>query len=1033
MIVRLTFLALSFLSINLFAQISGVEKRLPHSLVLSYDQETLTYRKASVDTFHLLAVMVDFAIDKDEATYGNGKFGSHYSKDYGKSIIDPLPHDREYFKTHLQFLKNYYHKISDGKIIIEYEVLDKIISLPKVMSEYSPPPKSNVLTKLGYFFEEVWKRVDSLYANQDFTKYDVFTIFHAGVGRDIVIPETFGLEKDIPSVYLNPATLRNFFGSNYQGVKIGNPPKYVLNSMIIPETESREIQTLTGKTLLELSINGLLAASFGSFLGLPDLFDTKTGKTAIGRFGLMDGQAMFAYAGLFPPEPSAWEKIFLGLVEPIELSKDTLNVEVFTRLASFNNQKTIYKIPINAREYYLIENRQKDALKDGIKIKSRVGANLIEYNFSKDDRRFSSYYIDTVDGVVIDVDEFDWAVPGNGLVIWHIDEKIIAENFTSNSINANPKLKGIRVIEADGIQDIGNEFRTIFGDVVVGEGDTVDFWFKNNPSRFYRNEFSDETRPRTLSNNGSPSLVKIYDFSGLSNKMTFSVQFGNNEIIPLVYERIAPSLKTEFIHINDFDTNKVYILDNRNFYSYDLKTKQKRYFSKVVDGNVVSIPISEKVVYAFCEKISGALFNTLRLKLVHVFKDSITVTTINLASNETVKNIFAYAYPRATNFSGFTSENEKKEIFYSIVILTENKLYVYNFVNNSVDVNDLPSSEVGIISLVGFIDFVTLTNKSIYFGNNKFSHSLANPFKMILVGDNSLGKPDEKFNAVIFDRNGSVEVYNKNGLISKFTFQVNDTNYYVAAGNLKGDGNNYILVNSGDKIIARNLTGAMADYFPIYSPLNTKFVGNLTLIDFNNDGADDILVMTEDGKLICYDGKTAHLNHNRPLLSYSLGYATSGVHFVYNHNDQRTYLLSGNDSGYVQLVQIASVSKNISWIMKEGDLSGRNLVYVPNQEPPAQIEFFPKSKVYNWPNPVYDNETFFRVYVAEDAQIIIKIYDLSGAFVDEIKSTVVGKLDNDIKWNVTNIQSGIYLARVEAKSLISAKSDFKIIKVAIVK
>lgn len=78
--------------------------------------------------------------------------------------------------------------------------------------------------------------------------------------------------------------------------------------MIIPSTELRELQLLSGNTLIELGINGLLAASFGSYLGLPDLFNTSNGKTAIGRFGLMDGQSLFSYNGIFPPEPSAWEK-----------------------------------------------------------------------------------------------------------------------------------------------------------------------------------------------------------------------------------------------------------------------------------------------------------------------------------------------------------------------------------------------------------------------------------------------------------------------------------------------------------------------------------------------------------------------------------------------------------------------------------------------------------------------------------------------------------------------------------------------------
>jgi len=1000
-----------YLSEFLFAQAEKIELRLPHKLNPVNDVQNFVYRPASIDTFHLLAVMVDFAIDQDAATYGNGKFGSHYSKDYGKGIIDPLPHDRNYFKSHLQFLKNYYQKISDGKIVIEYEVLDRIISLPDVMSYYSPPPGSNDLSRLGVLFEEVWKKVDSLYPDQDFSRYDVFTIFHAGVGRDIVIPETFGLEKDIPSVYLSPATLKNFFGQNYQGVKIGNPPKYVMNSMIIPETESREIQTLTGKALLELSINGLLAASFGSFLGLPDLFDTKTGKTAIGRFGLMDGQAMFAYAGLFPPEPSAWEKYFLGLIQPVEISKDSINIEVFARLASSKNSKVVYKIPINSREYYLIENRQKDVYKDGIKIKSQVGVNLVEYNFTEDFRNFSSYYVDTVDGVVIDVDEFDWATPGNGIVIWHIDEKVIAENFASNTINANPKLRGIKVIEADGIQDIGNEFTTIFGDVIFGEGDMFDFWFQNNTSKFYRNEFSDETRPRTLSNNGTPTYIKIYDFSNSENRMTFSVSFGNEKIKPIISERIISQLKTDFIHRSFTDTNKIFIKSEDKFFSYDIQSKDLAFYSNSVQSNVVVLEWMGKTIYSFVEK---NLYSNSVLSLIFVYRDSIQTSQFNLPFTKPVKNLFIY---RQLND-------------YILSILSEDgEQFIFSYSNLNFSTSGFNLTEKGIKSAFNGSKTFILTPKSVYFGNKRVEHSLNEPIDIVLIWDNSLAQTQaEKEIAVVFDKDGFVETLNESGTIARFKVNLSDSSFSIAAGNLKPDETNYIFINSGDKIIAFNKSGTIAENFPIHSPYGTRFIGNLNLVDFNKDGVNDILVTTEDGRLICYNGKNPSENLMNALFTYSIGYSSSGASLLFNQN--KLFYLTGNDSGFVQLIQISDEEKIIKWTLNSNNLFNHNVSEIPAGSF-YQDEFLPKSKVYNWPNPVYGEETYFRVYVSEDAKINIRVYDLSGDFVDEINTTALAGIETDIKWNVSNVKSGVYFARIEAKS--ESKSDFKIIKVAVVK
>ena len=68
------------------------------------------YRQGSSnDTVKILAVMVNFKEDRDGKTFGNCKFGSIYSKDYGTKILDPLPHDRSYFESHLTFVKNYFH------------------------------------------------------------------------------------------------------------------------------------------------------------------------------------------------------------------------------------------------------------------------------------------------------------------------------------------------------------------------------------------------------------------------------------------------------------------------------------------------------------------------------------------------------------------------------------------------------------------------------------------------------------------------------------------------------------------------------------------------------------------------------------------------------------------------------------------------------------------------------------------------------------------------------------------------------------
>lgn len=1020
---RTFFIILLFIS-SIFAQKDQFKIRFELSHPLNLDQEHSPPKRSwQPDTIHLLAVMVDFAIDQDAATYGNGKFGSHYSKDYGKFIIDPLPHDKKYFEAHLEFLKNYYLNVSDGRVIIKYKVLDRVIHLPNVMSYYSPPPKSNDLSRLGLLFQEVWKQVDSVYKNQDFTEYDVFTIFHAGVGRDIIIPETFGLEKDIPSVYLSPKTLKNFFGEDFQGIQIGTPPKLVTNSMILPETESREIQTLTGTALLELSINGLLAASFGSYLGLPDLFDTHTGKSAIGRFGLMDGQAMFAYAGLFPPEPSAWEKIFLGWVEPVIIDKDTQNVEVLTRLFSTNNQKTIYKIPINSREYYLIENRQRDARNDGVKIKSQLGVNLLEYNFSSDYRRFSSFFVDTVDGVVIDVDEFDWATPGNGILIWHIDEKIIAENFESNSINTF-KIKGVRLIEADGIEDIGKEFTTVFGDVVIGEGDSVDFWFAGNPSDFYRNEFSDTTRPRTLSNSGAQTFIRISGFSTIDNSMKFNIEFGKDDFKILLNRKVLPAARISFVHQSSVNKKFIFFQSDSIFYNYNIENN----ILDIISNFVIGSPVYIKKAVSGINKEYYSFLERKKLRVIEVDSSNVKYYSFDFSTDEATPTLIAYQSgipPALVNIILEFATRSGKIINFD--------LNSFQFSTTSRTIPEEP-----IASAFDGNSVVYLSNSKIYYQDGSALHSVENPSGLVVLKDINILNPssflekpqtNNSLMFVVFNMNGDIELLGEQKSVSRFRISSTQEIQNIVAADLNNNGNVNLIANTGDEIIAYNTIGVVEEGFLIKAPHSTKFTGGINLLDFNGDNLIDLMVLTEDGRLLIFDGKKKSVLPFNLLANYSIGYSTSYFGSLDNEDNQLKYVFV-SDSGHIQIVKISNQTKPIFWTSKKGDLSGNSFVNFNSRLRPV-TEFLPKDKVYNWPNPVYGNQTYFRIYVSEDANVNIRIYDYSGSFVDEITGTAIGGLENEFVWNVSQIESGIYMARVEVSS--KNKSDFKIIKVAVVK
>ncbi|RPI01161.1 MAG: hypothetical protein EHM64_16170, partial [Ignavibacteriae bacterium] len=388
------------------------------------------------DTVRILAVMVEFQTDADEQTTGNGKF---LMTAPASPMIDPAPHDSLYFDHKIQFVENYFRKVSNGKLTLTGNVYGqtKRITLSKPMKSYSPPTSTNDNRNLAALAEETWQIADSLFPEMNVQQYDAFVIFHAGIGRDIDLISSLGFNPtpyDIPSLYFDSTAFASALGqTSFQGFGRGR----IKNTIILPETESRDLPANEGFQTYQFSINGLFAASLGSFLGLPDLFNTKTGSTGIGQFGLMDGASIFAYNGIFPPEPNAWEKMFLGWLTPVPVEHSRSNLSV--PAAGFHDPSvpdTVYKIPISSSEYFLVENRNRNPLGTGLDMEfaGSDGATFRRH-FNQDTAGFRYYDVSGIHGSLVDVSSYDWALigetdgtgkfDGGGILIWHIDENVV--------------------------------------------------------------------------------------------------------------------------------------------------------------------------------------------------------------------------------------------------------------------------------------------------------------------------------------------------------------------------------------------------------------------------------------------------------------------------------------------------------------------------------------------------------------------------------------------------------------------------------
>jgi hypothetical protein len=61
----------------------------------------------------------------------------------------------------------------------------------------------------------------------------------------------------------------------------------------------------------------------------------------------------------------------------------------------------------------------------------------------------------------------------------------------------------------------------------------------------------------------------------------------------------------------------------------------------------------------------------------------------------------------------------------------------------------------------------------------------------------------------------------------------------------------------------------------------------------------------------------------------------------------------------------------------------------------------------------------------------VKIYDLAGDLAGDLTGTGQAGVDNEIAWDVSGVQSGIYFARIEANG--ASASGGTTVKIAVVK
>ncbi len=961
----------------------------------------------------ILAVMVEFQKDNDPLTIGNGLMDSIYSASYGQKILDPLPHDSAYFAAHLLFAKNYFNRVSNGNLQIEYTVLPIRLQLSQVMKNYSPNVRSTDFTKTAKMIEEVWKKADSTYPGFDFSQYKLFAIFHAGVGRDVSLPGSLGNELDIPSVYLGINSLKKYLGSGFQGIPVSGNSFFITNSMILPQTENREQESYGKKYILQLTTNGLLVSSIASHLGLPDLFDTKTGLSAVGRFGLMDGQSIFTYGGTFPPSPGAWERIDLGWSVPATVgTRDSSILRIRANQKAGLSDAAIVKIPITASEYFLVENKQRDANADGAKITLYTNGTYKTISYKNDTTGFNSYAVDSLYGVVVDIDEPDWAAPGNGAVIWHIDESIIAAKRTDNLINADKKHRGVVVMEADGSQDIGETFYSIFGDQIIGEGTDQDLWYSGNKAKLCRNIFDQTSRPSSKANSGANSFVTMKNFSVPGEYISFTLStlsgtFRKDTIVPFP----LPSKNNSVLVTKKNGVNYNLILSGTTLVICDDNRAVIKTVPNFSSTNIVAD--SNKIIGAIDSLFSFYDFSTDSVKQIRakIYGERIISDPMILLYSGTPQVIFGTSLGRVYHFSYL----DLTELSNIDTIALDHPIIKLSGYGNSYLALALPIP--GIVLSAPMYD---IFDSKTHIVNQMNGQPLDfNSIKMI-AGENVF---------VVLTNTNKFDVYTGGKLTSSFTMNTDSPILSFSVSDLLLDGKPYILAQTNSHLYAYNLIGNSADHFPVKLSEKIASTKAKPSVYMNSGTTSTVIYAVADNGIHVISAKDGSESVNSPI---ALDGLANSQFSLFTDNFSNPVGVTIDTNGIYSSWILGSTGGKILYSGNLGNTLGSRSTYLVTSVPTKVLSFLQSERTYNYPNPVYAGFTNFRFFVTEDSKITIKVFDLAGDYVAQLSGDGKGGYDNEIKWDVTNIQSGAYLAHLEAVG-ISGRKSYKIIKVAIIK
>lgn len=435
-----------------------------------------------------LVVLVDFK---------NKKFADGHDLEYYKNVINGKDFTDEE-EGYVGSVRDYFLAQSNGQFELDFDVVG-----PVTMSKnYGYYGGDKEYQKDNLVYEMIKEASDAIQDQVNLKDYDwdgdgeadqVFFLY-AGLGQ--------ASGGSASTIWPHESELR-YWPCGVLSYSTGKINTYACANELQPETQGSSRYISAGI--------GTICHEFSHCLGFADMYDTSGGGGyGMSVFDVMD-QGSYNGNGFVPCNYTAFERIYAGWVEPIELDvpatvKDMKSVSDYGRPFIMYNYK-------NTNEYFLMENRQNTGWDEGL-----YGC--------------------------------------NGLLIVHVN--YVPSRWINNTVNSSKeKIQCCTVVNADGSREISNTL-SLQGDLYPYEEKGVTM----------NDEFTDESEPAAKlynknSDNSYALGIPITKIKRSKGSVSFLVCGGDaNNVIDNTFKGVVDGINGVTVVKKTVD-NRIYSIDGR--------------------------------------------------------------------------------------------------------------------------------------------------------------------------------------------------------------------------------------------------------------------------------------------------------------------------------------------------------------------------------------------------------------------------------------------------------------------------------------